>query len=302
MPNTNLATMIAAVIVVLGAMPALAPAQTRGRNVEPVDAQLLSAARERTLKSKDSFRECASCPEMVVMPPGRFVMGSPESEDGHEANESPQHAVTLARRFAVGRFAVTFNEWDACLSDGGCNRRQPEDIGWGRGRRPVLEVSWHDAKAYVAWLSQKTGKAYRLPTEAEREYVTRAGSTTPFWWGRSISTSQANYDGNITYGDGVQGENRERTLPVDSFKPNPWGLFQVHGNVEEWVEDCEHDDYAGAPSDGSAWISGNCDRHMMRGGSWFRNPDDLRSARRASGESDLRLYTLGLRVARTLSP
>ena len=155
---------------------------------------------------------------------------------------------------------MTFDEWDACVADGGCNGYQPSDEGWGRGRRPVINVSWDDAKAYVAWLSNKTGKTYRLLSEAEREYVTRAGTTTPFWWGSSISTSQANYDGTNTYGSGVKGEFRHETLPVDSFQPNPWGLYQVHGNVWEWVEDCYHESYAGAPSDGSAWTFEDCSR------------------------------------------
>jgi formylglycine-generating enzyme required for sulfatase activity len=149
--------------------------------------------------------------------------------------------VTLARPFAVGRFAVTFDEWDACAADGGCNGYKPEDKGWGRGRRPVIEVSWDDAKAYVAWLSKTTGKTYRQLSEAEREYVTRAGTTTPFWWGNSISTSQANYDGTS-----VNGEYRQQTLPVGSLQPNPWGLYHVHGNVWEWVEDCNHGSYSGA--------------------------------------------------------
>jgi formylglycine-generating enzyme required for sulfatase activity len=129
------------------------------------------------------FKECENCPEMVVVPSGSFTMGSPASEEGRGNEEGPQHSVTLAKPFAVGRFAVTFDEWDACVADGGCNGHRPDDKGWGRGRQPVINVSWADAKAYVAWLSRKTGKPYRLLSEAEREYVTRAGTTTPFWWG-----------------------------------------------------------------------------------------------------------------------
>jgi formylglycine-generating enzyme required for sulfatase activity len=214
-------------------------------------------------RTPDVFKECATCPEMVVVPAGTLTMGSPESEPGRSTDEGPQHAVTFARPFAVGRFAVTFDEWDACATDGGCGGNRPSDQGWGRGRRPAINVSWNDAKAYVAWLSRKTGKTYRLPSEAEREYVTRAGTTTPFWWGSSISTSQANYNGNYTYGGGARGEYREKTLPVDTFQPNPWGLYQVHGNVSEWVEDCWNDS---APSDGSAWTSGDCSSRVVRGG------------------------------------
>jgi formylglycine-generating enzyme required for sulfatase activity len=166
----------------------------------------------------------------------------------------------------------------------------------------VINVSWDDAKEYAAWLSRKTGKTYRLLSEAEREYVTRAGTTTPFWWGSSISTSQANYNGRYTYGGGAEGEYRQKTLPVDSFQPNPWGLYQVHGNVWDWVEDCWNASYQGAPSDGSAWTSGDCHRRVVRGGSWVNNPQGLRSAIRDRVTTDNRLSGLGFRVGRTLTP
>jgi formylglycine-generating enzyme required for sulfatase activity len=259
--------------------------------------------------SGQSFRDrlangqpCPMCPEMVVVPAGSFTMGSPNSEAERSPSESPQHAVTFARQFAVGRFALTFDEWDGCVADGGCNGYKPNDEAWGRGRRPAINVSWDDAKAYVAWLSRKTGRIYRLLSEAEREYVTRAGTTTPFWWGGSISTSQANYDGNYTYGGGAKGSYRETTLPVDSFQPNPWGLYQVHGNVWEWVEDCWNDSYAGAPSDGSAWTRGDCGFRLVRGGSWGSFPQYLRSAYRSGYTADIRSYYIGFRVGRTLTP
>src|SRR5437763_1635434 len=154
------------------------------------EAAPLSPMQEKALKPKDTFKECANCPEMVVVPAGSFTRGSPTSEPGHSADEGPQHTVAIAQPFAVGRFAVTFDEWDACAADGGCNGYKPSDEGWGRGQRPVINVSWDDAKEYAAWLSRKTGRTYRLLSEAEREYVTRAGTTTPFWWGSSISASQ----------------------------------------------------------------------------------------------------------------
>jgi formylglycine-generating enzyme required for sulfatase activity len=269
---------------------------------ESVGEVPLPRERERALKPKDIFKECATCPEMVVVPAGSFTMGSPESELLRESNESPQHAVTFARQFAVGRFALTFDEWDACAADGGCNGYKPSDQGWGRRQRPVINVSWDNAKEYAAWLSRKTGKTYRLLSEAEREYVTRAGTTTPFWWGSSISTSQANYNGSYTYGGGAGGQNRQETLPVDSFQPNPWGLYQVHGNVWDWVEDCYHDSYGGAPSDGSAWTSGDCSQRVVRGGSWGNFPPYLRSADRYRYTTDFRLNNLGFRVGRTLTP
>lgn len=248
------------------------------------------------------FRECDKCPEMVVVPAGSFMMGSPSNEAGRYDNENPQHSVTISRPFAVGRFAVTFEEWDACVADGGCNGYEPKDEGWGRGRQPVINVSWDDAKAYVAWLSRKTGMTYRLLTEAEREYAARAKAATPFWWGTSIATSQANYDGRGIYGSGAKGEYRQKTVAVDSFQPNPWGLYQVHGNVWEWVWDCYHGSYAGAPTDGSAWASGDCGSRVVRGGSWNSDPRFLRAALRYWYPSDYRISFLGFRLARTLNP
>jgi formylglycine-generating enzyme required for sulfatase activity/DNA-binding winged helix-turn-helix (wHTH) protein len=262
----------------------------------------LSPERERTLAPKDSFKECDACPDMVVVPAGSFTMGSPANEEGRQSNESPQHAVTVARQFAVGRFALTFDEWDACAADGGCDGYRPADQGWGRGRRPVINVSWNDAKAYLAWLSRKTGRTYRLLSEAEREYVARAGATTPFWWGSSISTSQANYDGTLTYGGGVKDENRQHTLPVDKFEPNPWALYQVHGNVWDWIEDCYHASYSGAPADDSAWTFEDCSLRVVRGGSWLNGPRFLRAAHRGANAPDYRYSNLGFRVARTLNP
>jgi formylglycine-generating enzyme required for sulfatase activity len=262
----------------------------------------LSNAQESLLKPNDMFKECDDCPEMVVIPAGSFTMGSPQSEPVRSENEGPQHVVRFEQTFSAGKFAVTFADWDACLADGGCNAYRPDDHGWGRGRRPVINVSWDDANAYAAWLSRKTGKNYRLLSEAEREYVTRAGATTPFWWGATISPQLANYNGNYAYGDGPTGENRGRTLPVDSFQSNPWGLYQLQGNVNEWTQDCWHDDYIAAPSDGSAWTSGNCEFRVSRGGSWYSFPALVRAARRNRDYTDLRSILVGFRVARTLTP
>jgi formylglycine-generating enzyme required for sulfatase activity len=284
-----------AVIVssVLAVLLGLAPAAAE---------KVLTVAEERVLKPKGSFKECDKCPEIVVVPAGSFTMGAPAGEAKHDDDEGPQHQVTFARHFAVGRFAVTFDEWDACIADGGCNGYRPNDQSWGRGRQPVISVSWDDAKAYMAWLSRKTGKTYRLLSEAEREYVTRAGTTTPFWWGSSISTQQANYDGNFVYNKGAKGKPRNRTMPVDSFQPNPWGLYNVHGNVWEWTEDCWNGSYRGAPPDGSAWTSGDCNRRVVRGGSWDDDPQDLRAADRGWSPPVKRHIGIGFRVGRTLTP
>jgi formylglycine-generating enzyme required for sulfatase activity len=206
--------------------------------------------------SGESFKDCPDCPEMVIVPAGNFTMGSPASEPGRANDEGPQHPVTIPKPFAAGRFAVTFAEWDACVTAGGSEGYKPRDEGFGRGDGPAINVSWYDAKAYVSWLSKKTGQSYRLLFEAEREYAARAGTSTPFWWGSSITPGQGNYNANYTYGGEPKGEYRQRTVPVDSFNPNPWGFYQVHGNVYEWVEDCWHDTYNGAPAGSSAWTSG----------------------------------------------
>ncbi len=254
----------------------------------------------------ESFKDCPECPEMVVLPAGSFMMGSPESEAQRSGNEGPQRRVAIPKPFAVGRFAVTFKEWDACVADGGCGGYKPEDRGWGRGDRPVINVNWDDAKGFTAWLSQKTGQRYRLLSEAEREYAGRAGSTTPFWWGSSITPEQANYNGNYTYGAGAKGDYRAKTVPVKSFKPNLWGLYQVHGNVYDWVEDCcllcYQDSYNGARDGMSEWTTGECKHRVLRGGFWGSGPESLRSAYRYDNDPGDRRDGIGFRVARTLNP
>jgi len=272
-----------------------------GSPAQAGEAKALTPGQERALRPRDGFQECDHCPAMVVVPAGELMMGSPPSEPDRSPEEGPQHSVVFAKPFAVGRFAVTFEEWDACVASGGCDGHVPSDEGWGRGRRPAINVSWYDAKAYVAWLSRRTGAEYRLLSEAEREYVARAGTTTPFWWGSSLSTNQANYKGNAVSAISSEGEYRKQTLPVDTFEPNPWGLYQVHGNVYDWIEDCFNETYQGAPLDGSAWMTGDCDRRGHRGGSWFSNPWALRSAARNRNFAFTRFDFIGFRVARSLT-
>ena len=238
----------------------------------------------------ERFRDCAECPEMVVIPAGSFLMGSPESEGGRNRTEGPQHRVTIPAPFAVGAYEVTFEEWDACVSDGGCGGYRPNDNGWGRGRRPVIHVSWNDAAVYVTWLRGKTGKEYRLLSEAEWEYAARAGTTTRYSFGDGITPSDANYGGNIG-----------KTQRVGSYRANGFGLYDVHGNVWEWVQDCWNWSYAGAPNNGEAW-GGDCSFRVFRGGSWLGISGDLRSADRLRGRSGIRSSNVGFRVARTLRP
>ena len=168
-------------------------------------------------------------------------------EQGAEA----QHRVTIAVPFAMSKFEITFEQWDACANEGGCGGYKPDDEGWGRGDRPVMNVSWLDAKAYVEWLGRKTGKPYRLLSESEWEYAARAGTTTMFPVGNTLSPREANYNA-ATDGSGPSDVNRQKTMPVGSFPANPFGLHDMHGNVSEWVEDCWHNEYtAAAPVDGS---------------------------------------------------
>ena len=263
------------------------------------------AARKRAaLRPGRVFRDCPGCPEMVVVPAGSFTMGSPSSEEGRYDGEGPQHRVTIPAPFAVGKYEVTFAEWDACVAAGGCNGYRPDGRGWGRGRRPAINMSWNDAKAYVAWLSRKTGERYRLLSEAEWEYAARAGTTGPFHFGSTISTAQANYNGDYSYGAGHKGVYRKKTVPVGSFPANGFGLHDVHGNVWEWAEDCWHTSYAGAPTDGRAWVwGGDCEKRVVRGGGWLTSfPRVLRSAYRGWSSSESRDDSSGFRIARTVTP
>lgn len=243
------------------------------------------------------FRDCRECPELVVVRAGSFVIGSPAEEMERMRSEGPRHTVTLSYSLAVGVHEVTFEEWDACVNDEGCARYRPDDMSWGRQRRPVINVSWHDAKTYLEWLSRETGRRYRLLSESEWEYVARAGSSAPFHTGDTISTEQANYDG--AYGSGGRGTSRQQTVPVGSFGPNAFGLHDVHGNVWEWIEDCWNASYLGAPVDGSPWRSGDCSRRVLRGGSWLDAPRFLRLAHRTASPAGNRDVNLGFRVART---
>ena len=268
----------------------------------PTPHRMALSKLEVGLKVGERFRDCPECPMMVVVPAGSFLMGSRESEKGRAGDEGPVHRVRFSAPFALGVAEVTFAQWDACEADRGCGGHSPDDEGWGRGRRPVINVSWEDAQAYVRWLSAKTGKRYRLPSEAEWEYAARAGTRTPFHTGATISTDQANYDGNFTYGAGREGVYRQRTVPVATFGANEWGLHDVHGNVWEWTADCWNDRYAGAPADGSAWEYGNCSFRVLRGGSWLSIPMVLRSAHRDGSSTAARNFNESFRVARTLAP
>jgi formylglycine-generating enzyme required for sulfatase activity len=229
-------------------------------------------------KPGPAFRDCAGCPEMVNVPPGIFLRGSPDSEPNRVADEGPQQQVTISYPFAVGKYEITFDEWDACALDKACN--YAKDRWRGRGKKPVVNVSWQDAKQYTAWLSQKTGKTYRLLTEAEWEYAARAGTRTAYSWGETITPQQAN------------------AIDVGTFRANAFGLHDMHGNVREWVEDC-YLAYIAVPTDGSAWAPVNCPLRVMRGGAWSSDLAKLRAAsreRERMGRGDM---STGFRVARS---
>ena len=285
-------------LVALGEEAALAQAKAERREVQAEATRQEAETRERERREQAPgrrFRDCAECPELVVVPAGSFMMGSPSSDSKGYSAERPVHRVTIGEPIAVGVYEVTFGEWDACRRGGGCSHN-PGDSGWGRGTRPVIEMSWEDAQEYVRWLSRETGKRYRLMSESEWEYVARAGTETRYHWGDAAGRNRANCKG-----CGSRWDNRQ-TSPVGSFSANAFGLHDVHGNVWEWVEDCWHGDYAGAPPDGSARTSGgDCSRRVLRGGSWMFNPGDVRSAYRFGLAAGGRSFFLGFRVARTLN-
>ena len=260
----------------------------------------LEARKPRMLKALEE--------EMVVIPAGKYRMGSPKKEKQRGDDEGPRHRVTISKSFAVGKHEVTRGQYAVfagltghSASGEGCSWNDP---GFVQGEDdPVVCVSWEDAQAFVGWLSRETGQDYRLLTESEWEYAARAGTTGPFHFGSTISTDQANYNGNYTYGNGREGVYRQRTVAVGSFPSNKFGLHDMHGNVWEWVEDCYHRDYSGAPTDGSAWTSGgDCNNRVLRGGSCFNSPWGLRAANRVWSGTGFRDNGLGFRVARTLTP
>ena len=244
----------------------------------------------------DALQSGGRGPAMVTIPAGAFRMGCLSNDDDCSIYEQPVHEVTLARPFALSVYEVTFAEWDACVAAGGCRGHEPEDEGWGRGSRPVINVSWDDARAYAEWLSAQTGAEYRLPSESEWEYAARAGTATKYSWGNGIGVYRANCDGCGSEWGGAG------TAPVGSFQSNAFGLYDMHGNVWEWVADCWNASYAGAPSKGRAWFRGDCTARMSRGGSWYYGPRAVRSARRIGDTTTVRNKVSGFRVARTLTP
>jgi formylglycine-generating enzyme required for sulfatase activity len=298
----------------------------------------------KVVQAGATFKDCEDCPELIVVPAGQFTMGSPDTEPGRLDIEGPQRLVQIKVNFAVGRYAITRDQFEAFvkatgwLYDDGCYMEsagkwllRPDlsfrSPGFSQdGRHPVVCVSWDDANAYIKWLSTKTGKPYRLLTEAEREYVTRAGTSSAYWWGNAARPDLTNYEiapeqptldknglskgklasttSKVNKASASQTDSSggiKGTVPVHLFQPNPWGLFQVHGNVAEWVEDCWNRSYVGAPSDSAAVMTGDCERRVLRGGGWSYRASDIRSAYRESAHKENRYVHVGFRVARDLT-
>jgi formylglycine-generating enzyme required for sulfatase activity len=281
-------------IVLLGAALLIVNEQEKGL----LQTVSVSPAAQPNLRTgqvfRDGMKNGTDGPEMIVIPSGKFRMGDIQGIGLND--EQPVHVVHIRRPIAVIRYEITFDQYDEfAKATGG---QLPDDEGFGRGRRPVIRVSWNEAVDYAAWLSKQTGKRYRLPTEAEWEYAARGGTETAYWWGNEMKPGLAN-----CISCGTRPEDRQ-TAPVGSFKPNPFGLFDTAGNVREWVQDCWHDNYQGAPSDGSAWEknqNGNCNGRVHRGGA-FRsvNKGNVRSSSRAMYRADARPDHVGFRLVREI--
>ncbi|MFM8330213.1 MAG: formylglycine-generating enzyme family protein [Candidatus Methylumidiphilus sp.] len=254
-----------------------------------------AAALGLAVEFRDALAAGGAGPTMVVLPAGRFLAGSPASEPQRRDNEERPHPVTFERPFAIGKYAVAFEEYDAYAKATG--KPLPADEGWGRGRRPVINVAWQDAQDYCAWLSQQTGQVYRLPTEAEWEYACRAGSAGPFSWGVGITPAQANYNGQYAYNGGPTGDYRRQTVAVEAFQPNAFGLHQMHGNVFEWCQDLCPDNCRLIP----ASPSNPTLPRIFRGGAYNFDPERLRSAARAGVFANIGSDILGFRLARDIS-
>lgn len=242
-------------------------------------------------------------PLMVTLPTGVFNMGAPPTEAKSDHNERPLHRVAIDHIFSLSKHPITFRQWDEARAEG-ADLPEANDQGWGRGDRPVINISWNDSRTYLGWLNDRLGfdsrSGYRLPTEAEWEFACRAGTDTPFFFGNILSPTQAVFDASVSYGDGRTGPAAFQTQPVTDQPSNAFGLAGMHGNVCEWCEDCWNGSYVGAPDDGSAWLSGEKQQRVSRGGAWNFKAHVLRSAARDRCPPGTRINYRGFRVARTL--
>jgi formylglycine-generating enzyme required for sulfatase activity len=254
---------------------AAAPAPVAKPAAPPVLNPLPVAKTTNRPQPGQTIKDCDICPELVVLPRGSFMMGSSDTESQRGIDEGPLHRVTINYDLAVGKYEITQGQWKAVM---GSNPSNFKDCG---DNCPVEQVRWNDTQEYIKKLNARSGQKYRLLSEAEWEYAARAGTTTPFHTGQTITTDQANFDGNYTYNGSAKGIYRAKTVKIGSFTPNAFGLYDMHGNVFEWVQDVYHASYTGAPENGSVWErEGSEWSHVLRGGSWDKSPWYLRSAGR----------------------
>ena len=252
-------------------------------------AWVSSAMTQQPAKVGEVFRDCPQCPEMIALPTGTFAMGT---QDGG-AKEQPVHLVSISGAIAMSKFEITWNEWEACFTAGWCER-DPDDHGWGRGLRPVVNVSWEEAKLFAKWVSEMAGATYRLPSESEWEFAARAGTYTAYPWGDEIGEENANCrECNTQLWD-------HQSIEVGQYPPNSFGLYDMHGNIWEWTEDCWAGDYVGAPGDGTARQDGDCELRVVRSGSWYYFPQLARSASRDNFPAHLFSYNIGIRLVREM--
>ena len=309
---------LAASAAVLGfANPSIVSAQVAPEVVDSYPKQILKERAARRNAELEAAKAAASTNsgisgpvmtgsspmgiDMVVIAPGAGKLGSPDFEKKRQRYETPQRDTMINYKFEVSKYEITFDQWDQCVRAGGCKGHKPDDKGWGRGQRPVINVSYDDAQNFISWLNGKTGQTYRLLSEVEWEYVARAGQDAPFGSGFDISAKQANFDGKAPYGAGSKGPYLRKTERVGKYEPNAFGVYDMHGNVYEWVEDCWNADHSGAIGDGSARTDGNCKFRVMKGGSWVTHGYQTRAAARIRYVTDYRYDDYGIRLARTLN-
>jgi formylglycine-generating enzyme required for sulfatase activity len=299
-------------------IPSVAVSQDAPEVVDSYPKQILKERAERRAAEREAARAAAivnpppavapvtagSSPmgiEMVVINPGAGKLGSPDFEKKRKRHEGPLRDTYISYPFEVSKYEITFDDWDKCVSSGGCAGHKPKDKGWGRGKRPVIDVSFNDAKNFLKWLNGKTGQNYRLLSEAEWEYVARAGQDAPFSNGYDLSAQDANFNGTAPYGSGAKGPYLRKTQPVGQYAANAFGVHDMHGNVYEWIEDCYSPDHSAATGDGSARTDGDCKFRLMKGGSWVAHGYQARAAARIRYVTDYRYDDYGIRIARTLN-
>jgi formylglycine-generating enzyme required for sulfatase activity len=289
--------LIVAIYIILGVLILVNLPTSNVGNIErddtPADPSSIKVGEAKSPGDTGTLerQDCDDCPKMVMIPAGNFAMGSPPAESARRQDEGPQHLVTISLPFYVGKYEVTLKEWEACVRDQGCTH-QPRNEVWSHANSPVTDVNWIDALAYVDWLTSKTGKNYRLLSEAEWEYAARAGSKTAYSFGPTPD--------NLSSFAWFAGNSKSQPHLVGEKLSNEFGLYDMHGNVMEWTQDCWNENFIGAPTDGRSWTNGLCSQRVWRGGSWAGKPEQLRSSsRNSSSAAESRYSDLGFRVAMT---